>query len=136
MGSGYEINCKKCSYTRSLRVGVGMLHSSLEAEIESTSRKEQQTIKQIILGKQNLISVGEGYSIFQCSKCFTIVNKFHIKIIENDGYSSKFQLFEFEKSQVSIKSTSSQVYDVSEVFRTPWGRHHVKKSKFARFSPS
>ena len=84
MGSGYEIICKKCSYTRSLRVGVGMLHSSLEAEIESTSRKEQQTIKQIILGKQNLISEGEGYSIFQCSKCFTIVNKFHIKIIEND----------------------------------------------------
>ena len=32
-----------------------MVHSSLEAEIESTSRKEQQTIKQIISGKQNLI---------------------------------------------------------------------------------
>ena len=95
MGSGYEIICKKCSYTRSLRVGVGMLHSSLEAEIESTSRKEQQTIKQIILGKQNLISEGEGYSIFQCSKCFTIVNKFHIKIIENNQtlYQSKTQCF-------------------------------------------
>ena len=72
-----------------------MLHSSLEAEIESTSRKEQQTIKQIILGKQNLISEGEGYSIFQCSKCFTIVNKFHIKIIENNQtlYQSKTQCF-------------------------------------------
>ena len=95
MGSGYEINCKKCSYTRSLRVGVGMLHSSLEAEIESTSRKEQQTIKQIILGKQNLISEGEGYSIFQCSTCCAIVNKFHIKIIENNQtlYQSKTQCF-------------------------------------------
>ena len=95
MGSGYEINCKKCSYTRSLRVGVGMLHSSLEAEIESTSRKEQQTIKQIISGKQNLISEGEGYSIFQCSTCCAIVNKFHIKIIENNQtlYLSKTQCF-------------------------------------------
>ena len=41
MGIGYEIGCNKCFFTRSLRVGVGMLHSSLEAEIESTSRKEQ-----------------------------------------------------------------------------------------------
>ena len=83
MGTCYEIGCNKCSFRRSLRVGVGMVHSSLEAEIESTSRKEQQTIKQIISGKQNLISEGEGYSIFQCSTCCAIVNKFHIKIIEN-----------------------------------------------------
>ena len=95
MGSGYEIICKKCSFRRSLRVGVGMVHSSLEAEIESTSRKEQQTIKQIISGKQNLISEGEGYSIFQCSTCCAIVNKFHIKIIENNQtlYQSKTQCF-------------------------------------------
>ena len=95
MGSGYEIKCKKCSFRRSLRVGVGMLHNSLEAEIESTSRKEQQTIKQIISGKQNLISEGEGYSIFQCSTCCAIVNKFHIKIIENNQtlYQSKTQCF-------------------------------------------
>ena len=95
MGTGYEIGCNKCSFRRSLRVGVGMLHSSLEAEIESTSRKEQQTIKQIISGKQNLISEGEGYSIFQCSTCCAIVNKFHIKIIENNQtlYQSKTQCF-------------------------------------------
>ena len=95
MGIGYEIGCNKCFFTRSLRVGVGMLHSSLEAEIESTSRKEQQTIKQIISGKQNLISEGEGYSIFQCSTCCAIVNKFHIKIIENNQtlYQSKTQCF-------------------------------------------
>ena len=84
MGIGYGIGCNKCSYTRSLRVGVGMLHSSLEAKIESTSRNEQQTIKQIISGKQNLERESEGYSIFQCSKCCAIVNKFHIKIIENN----------------------------------------------------
>jgi len=95
MGTGYEIGCNKCSFRRSLRVGVGMVHSSLEAEIESTSRKEQQTIKQIISGKQNLISEGEGYSIFQCSTCCAIVNKFHIKIIENNQtlYQSKTQCF-------------------------------------------
>ena len=95
MGVGYEIGCNKCSSRRSVRVGVGMFHSSLEAEIESTSRKEQQTIKQIISGKQNLISEGEGYSIFQCSTCCAIVNKFHIKIIENNQtlYQSKTQCF-------------------------------------------
>ena len=95
MGIGYEIGCNKCSFTRSLRVGVGMVHSSLEAEIESTNIKEQQTIKQIISGKQNLISEGEGYSIFQCSTCCAIVNKFHIKIIENNQtlYQSKTQCF-------------------------------------------
>ena len=95
MGTGYEMECNKCSFSRSLRVGVGMFHSSLEAEIESTSKKEQQTIKQIILGKQNLISEGEGYSIFQCSTCYALVNKFHIKIIENNQtlYESKNQCF-------------------------------------------
>ena len=84
MGTGYEIGCNKCSFRRSLRVGVGMLHSSLEAEIESTSRKEQQTIKQIISGKQNLIDEGEGESVFQCSKCAGIANKWHINLMENN----------------------------------------------------
>ena len=44
----------------------------------------KETIKQIISEKQNLFSEGEGYSIFQCSTCTAIVNKFHIKIIEHN----------------------------------------------------
>ena len=84
MGIGYEISCNECTYTRSVSVGVGMLHSSLEAAIESTSKKEQEKIKQIIFGKQHLENDSEGYTIFQCNTCAAIVNKYHIKIIENN----------------------------------------------------
>ena len=50
--------------------------------------------------------------------------------------SSTFQLFELEKSQVSIKPTRSQVYGISEVFRAPWAVIVPKNYKFTRFSPS
>ena len=41
MGIGCGIGCNKCSYKKSFIIGVGMSHSSLEAEIESTNRNEQ-----------------------------------------------------------------------------------------------
>ena len=84
MGVGYSISCKKCDYTRSVDIGVGMVHSSLEAEIQSMSKKEQLTINKTIEGKENLLSKSEGYSIFQCDYCCSIYNKFHIKIIHDD----------------------------------------------------
>ena len=84
MGIGYEVSCNECSYSRSINIGVGMLHSSLEAAIDSTSKKEQEKIKKIIFGKQNLENDSEGYTIFQCDNCSAIVNKFHIKIMEKN----------------------------------------------------
>ena len=74
MGVGYSISCKKCDYTRSLDIGVGMLHSSLEAEIQSMNKKEQQTINKTIEGKENLLSESEGYSVFQCDHCLSLIH--------------------------------------------------------------
>ena len=76
MGVGYSISCKKCDYTRSLDIGVGMFHSSIEAEIQSMNKKEQQTINKTIEGKENLLSESEGYSLFQCDYCCSIYNKY------------------------------------------------------------
>ncbi len=84
MGKGYGIECEKCSYTRSVSVGVGMSHYSLEQCIKSVSKTEQIKIKEIISGKKNLIDEGEGDSVYQCSKCCAIANKFQIKLIENN----------------------------------------------------
>ena len=42
-----------------------MTHSSLEAEIESTSKKEHQTIKQIISEKQNLENLSKKLKSFE-----------------------------------------------------------------------
>ena len=53
MGVGYLINCKKCDYSRSVDIGVGMLHFSLDEEIKSTP-KEQQLIHDIIKDKKDL----------------------------------------------------------------------------------
>ena len=84
MGSGYEIICKKCSYARDVRVGVGMVQFSLEELITWQSKTEQIKIREIISGKKNLIDEGEGESVFQCSKCFGIANKWHINLMENN----------------------------------------------------
>ena len=99
MGVGYSISCNKCDYTRSLDIGVGMLHSSLEAEIQSMSKKEQLTINKTIEGKENLLSESEGYSVFQCYNCCSIYNKFHIKIIHDDKvlYENKPQCFKCKR---------------------------------------
>ena len=95
MGVGYLINCKKCDYSRSVDIGVGMLHFSLDEEIKSTPKKEQQLIHDIIKDKQDLISESEGYSVFQCEKCCSMKNKFHIKIKSNDKilYETKPKCF-------------------------------------------
>ena len=58
MGSGYEIICKKCSYTRDVKVGVGMIQFSLEETIEWQSKTEQIIIREIISGNKNLIDEG------------------------------------------------------------------------------
>ena len=52
----------------------------------------------------------------------------------NDEFSSKFQLFELEKLEASIKPTGNQVYDISEAFRTPWAAIRSKKQKIRDFS--
>ena len=83
MGTGYQINCNKCTFTKSLEVGFGMLHSSVEAWILSTTMKEQQKIKKILSDNKNGKVDCKGYSVFQCSKCYAIANKFHLAISEN-----------------------------------------------------
>ncbi len=102
MGQGYGIECKKCSYTRSVRVGVGMFHYSLEQCIKSISKTEQIKIREIILGKKNIIDEGEGESVFQCNKCFDIANKFQIKLIENNNtiYETKIVCY---KCKIDMK---------------------------------
>ena len=84
MGSGYEIICKKCSYAREVMVGVGMIQFSLEEIIKMQSKTEQIIIQEIISGKQNLIDEGEGESVFQCSKCAGVANKWHINLMQNN----------------------------------------------------
>ena len=49
--------------------------------------------------------------------------------MENDGFSSKSQLFEFKKSKLSIIPTKNQVYSIPEAFRTPWAAISSKKPK-------
>ena len=93
MGQGYSIECKTCSYSKSVRVGVGMFHYSLEQCIKSVSKTEQTKIQENISGKQNLINEGEGESVFQCSKCSALANKFHIKLIENKNIIFETKLF-------------------------------------------
>ena len=102
MGVGYLINCKKCDYSRSVDIGVGMLHFSLDEEIKSTPKKEQQLIYDIIKDKKDLTSKSEGFSVFQCEKCCSMKNKFHIKIKSNDKilYETKTRCF---KCKIDMK---------------------------------
>ena len=105
MGSGYEIICKKCSHARDVRVGVGMVQFSLEETIEWQSKTEQIKIREIISGKQNLIDEGEGESVFQCSKCAGIANKWHINLMENNK-----TIYE-TKSCLVLRQCRYSVYD-------------------------
>ena len=90
MQEGHGIYCKKCSYTstRVFRVSPVILDDSpknaLEKVIKSTSGNEKKIIQQIISRSKNVDNFSEGHSIFQCSKCCAIVNKFHIELMEND----------------------------------------------------
>lgn len=93
MAVGYGIYCKKCSYTSTsvFRVSPDILYNfnispknALEKVIKSTSGNEKKMIQQIISRRKNVENFSEGHSIFQCSKCCAIVNKFHIELMEND----------------------------------------------------
>ena len=53
--------------------------------------------------------------------------------MENNGFSSKFQLFEFKKSKLSIIPTGNQVYSIPEVFGTPWDAVGSKKPENQHF---
>ena len=79
-----------------------MLHFSLDEEIKSTPKKEQQLIHDIIKDKKDLTSESEGHSVFQCEKCCSMKNKFHIKIKSNDNilYETKPRCF---KCKIDMK---------------------------------
>ena len=47
MGTSYEISCKNCSFKKEVDVGIGMMHSTPDAWILSTSKKDQKKIKEI-----------------------------------------------------------------------------------------
>ena len=80
MGSGYFINCESCTYQKEFLIGVGMSHGSLENIILSTNKNDQKKIKEILSQDKNINLESNGYSIFQCEKCFYLSNKFHIQL--------------------------------------------------------
>jgi len=84
MGTGYIIECNNCSFTKEVDVGVGMMHGTSDACILSTSKKDQAIIKEITSkDKKAVFDIG-GYSVFKCSKCSSLSNKFHIKVNLDD----------------------------------------------------
>tara|TARA_B110000090_G_scaffold139509_1_gene153410 strand:- start:66 stop:476 length:411 start_codon:yes stop_codon:yes gene_type:complete len=83
MGTSYEISCKNCSFKKEVNVGIGMMHSTPDAWILSTSKNDQKKIKEIKSKNKEISFTTNGYSVFRCSKCAALSNNFHLKVSLN-----------------------------------------------------
>ena len=92
MGTSYEISCKNCSFKKEVNVGIGMMHSTPDAWILSTSKNDQKKIKEIKSKNKEISFTTNGYSVFRCSKCAALPHSLQLDIAISRPYQYSNQV--------------------------------------------
>lgn len=95
MGHSFGIKCNECDYTKSFRMGIGMMYSpyaliDFDSEFALLpylipSKKTHQLVRNLIENKNGSFADGYEHSIYRCSKCGEFYGRFFFHIDHDDG---------------------------------------------------
>ena len=118
MGIGFGLLCEKCGYEKDVMLGSGFSHGDPEGIIESCTKYDQISIKEIFTDDMEIEQ--EGYSLYQCRKCYSLSNTYHLKLIK-DGkeiYKTKrtCNICKIKKKRIAANESTWDVYKVPEKY--------------------
>tara|TARA_B100000965_G_scaffold374910_1_gene366581 strand:+ start:1222 stop:1671 length:450 start_codon:yes stop_codon:yes gene_type:complete len=86
IGQNYSIECPKCDYVFSeITIGVGYLFGNIDDLLHGLKGED----KKIVQSLHNMKSIhhyySRGFSLYQCSNCFSLENKCHLDLYNSQG---------------------------------------------------
>lgn len=90
MGTGININCSECGYSKKLYLGVGMQYFPLTVELVEELIVDQ-TVKQAVVKRLDEGLATDEYfnALMQCNKCNIAYERFYVKF--EDGYETEYK---------------------------------------------
>jgi len=80
MGDGLVINCKNCSYTENIFVGVGEAYSDIDNVLSMVKGRNQRQITEI-LNNHDVKHRNFYKALYVCAGCGTFYNRLYVQII-------------------------------------------------------
>ena len=81
MGIGFGLLCEKCGYEKDVMLGSGFSHGDPLGIFDSCTKYDQALIEKIYVDDMEIEQ--EGYSLYQCRKCYSLSNTYHLKLIKD-----------------------------------------------------
>jgi hypothetical protein len=102
MGTGININCSECGYSKKLYLGIGMQYFPLTVELVQELISNAEVQQAVIQRLNDGIETEEYYNaLMQCKKCNIAYERFYV--LFSDGYETKYNCPDCEEPLVVIK---------------------------------
>ena len=82
----YFIKCQKCAYkSEEIKLGLGYLFGNIDDICHALRGNDKKTVQLLKHRKQVHTHYSRGYSLYQCSNCNSLENKFHLTLYDKQG---------------------------------------------------
>ncbi len=82
----FYIKCKNCNYTsQEFKNGVAFLFGNIGEIISILQTKDKKKVNQLKKKDKIHSFYSKGFSLYQCEKCYSIENKYHLLLTDNLG---------------------------------------------------
>jgi DNA-directed RNA polymerase subunit RPC12/RpoP len=89
MGTGININCSECGYSKKVYLGVGIQYYPLTVELVQELIGDPIVKKEVIKRLKNDLETEEYYkALMKCNACNIAYEKFYVKFA--DGYETQY----------------------------------------------